>query len=224
MKLARKKGIPNKRNKTRQIKLIPSNSINFSISSSHAWEKSFPLYQSRTLPIFPIFPILYLLWLIILSPRHFISFLSVFHYPSYLRSFEILDPPFNLAPPRDSSTLKHTPCTRFNPLFPFPFPSPILSPSFSFLKPSTFNPCRDPSFPPSRQPFSALYNFLKDSVPSRRPAHFSSSVYIPLHSAFHLAPPSPFVSRTRRVTYRNHVSPCIRLQSFGLFTSILDFI
>lgn len=176
MKLARKKGIPNKRNKTRQIKLIPSNSINFSISSSHAWEKSFLLYQSRALPIFPIFPILYLLWLIILSPRHFISFLSVFHYPSYLRSFEILDPPFNLAPA--SRFLKHTRDSIpffLSPFLPRYYRLPL---SLSFLKPSTFNPCRDPSFPPSRQPFSALYNFLKDSVPSRRPAHFSSSVYI----------------------------------------------
>ena len=217
MKLARKKGIPNKRNKTRQIKLIPSNSINFSISSSHAWEKSFPLYQSRALPIFPIFPILYLLWLIILSPRHFISFLSVFHYPSYLRSFEILDPPFNLAPA--SRFLKHT--RDSIPFFLSPFLPRYYRPLSLFWNHRLSTLVAIPRFHP-RDNLSPRY-----TISLRIRSH--PDVLLIFHhpstsSAFHLAPPSPFVSRTRRVTYRNHVSPCIRLQSFGLFTSILDFI
>lgn len=68
----------------------------------------------------------------------------------------MLDLAFNLA-----SRFLH-PYAWFNPHFSFLFPSPTLSPLLVSL-PSTFNPCRDPSFPPSRQPFSALYNLLKDS-------------------------------------------------------------
>lgn len=126
-----------KRNKTRQIKLILSNSL-ISPYILHTLEKN-PLDQSHPL-----------------TRHRFTTTLSVFSQFSIIYSFEILDLPFNLA-----SRFLH-PYAWFNPHFSFLFPSPTLSPLLVSL-PSTFNPCRDPSFPPSRQPFSALYNLLKDS-------------------------------------------------------------
>lgn len=122
-------------NKTREIKLIPSNSL-ISPYILHTLERN-PLDQSHP------------------SSTHHDT-LSVFSQFSIIYSFEILDLAFNLA-----SRFLH-PYAWFNPHFSFLFPSPILSPLLVSL-PSTFNPCPDPSFPSSRQPFSALYNLLKDS-------------------------------------------------------------
>lgn len=183
-------------NKTRQIKLIPSNSL-ISPYILHTLEKN-PLDQSHPLTRHRLTTTLY---------QFSLSF------PLSIRSKSLT---FPLISPRDSSTLTHDSI----PIFLFSFLLRHYRPS-SFLSHRLSTLVAIPRFHP-RDNLSPRYTiYLRIRL---------SFFIIRLHPPLRLSLSAPFFvsqrSGTRRITYRPHVtvytSPPV--QSFGLFTSILDFI
>lgn len=183
-------------NKTRQIKLIPSNSL-ISPYILHTLEKN-PLDQSHPLTRHRLITTLY----------HF-----SLSFPLSIRSKSLT---FPLISPRDSSTLTHDSI----PIFLYSFLLRHYRPS-SFLSHRLSTLVAIPRFHP-RDNLSPRYTiYLRIRL---------SFFIIRLHPPLRLSLGAPFFvsqrSGTRRITYRPRVtvytSPPV--QSFGLFTSILDFI
>lgn len=185
-----------KRNKTRQIKLIPSNSL-ISPYILHTLEKN-PLDQSHPLTRHRLTTTLY---------QFSLSF------PLSIRSKSLTLP---LISPRDSSTLTHDSI----PIFLFSFLLQHYRPS-SFLSHRLSTLVAIPRFHP-RDNLSPRYTiYLRIRL---------SFFIIRLHPPLRLSLGAPFFvsqrSGTRQIMYRPRVTVYTSspVQSFGLFTSILDFI